>query len=144
MSTNCKPPAQQRIFLSGKNSVVGWCLFLLRHICLEKQATIWDKTVIDRTSDLRNWVDLLKEMVNNKKIRNLFAFANNHYALCRLSGTGEERSSSLRTSGVHLATFRRKNEDWEGDLLIPASGFLLDRPFFSIFFLSAFGDRRAA
>ena len=47
---------------------------------IEKQTATWDKTVIDRTSDLRNWVDLLKEMVNNKKIRKLFAFANNHYA----------------------------------------------------------------
>ena len=47
---------------------------------IEKQTTTWDKTVIDRSSDLKNWVDLLKEMVNNKKIRKLFAFANNHYA----------------------------------------------------------------
>lgn len=47
---------------------------------IEKQTTTWDKTIIDRTSDLKNWVDLLKEMLNNKKIRKLFAFANNHYA----------------------------------------------------------------
>ncbi len=46
---------------------------------IEKQTTTWDKTVVDRTSDLKNWVDLLKAMVNNKKIRKLFAFANNHY-----------------------------------------------------------------
>ncbi|HKV61881.1 MAG TPA: DUF72 domain-containing protein [Candidatus Acidoferrum sp.] len=47
---------------------------------IEKQTTTWDKTVIDRTSDLKNWVDLLKAMVNDKRIRKLFAFANNHYA----------------------------------------------------------------
>ncbi len=47
---------------------------------IEKQTTTWDRTVIDRTSDLKNWVDLLKEMVNDKRIRKLFAFANNHYA----------------------------------------------------------------
>lgn len=47
---------------------------------IEKQTTTWDKTVIDRTSDLRNWVDLLKQMVNDKRIRKLLAFANNHYA----------------------------------------------------------------
>jgi uncharacterized protein YecE (DUF72 family) len=47
---------------------------------IEKQTTTWDKTVVDRTSDMKNWVDLLKQMVNNKKIRKLFAFANNHYA----------------------------------------------------------------
>jgi uncharacterized protein YecE (DUF72 family) len=47
---------------------------------IEEQTTTWDKTVIDRTSDLKNWVDLLKVMVNDKRIRKLFAFANNHYA----------------------------------------------------------------
>jgi len=47
---------------------------------IEKQTTTWDKTVIDRTSDLKNWVDLLKQMANSKKIRKLFAYANNHYA----------------------------------------------------------------
>ena len=47
---------------------------------IEKQTTTWDRTVIDRTSDLKNWVDLLREIVNSKKIRKLFAFANNHYA----------------------------------------------------------------
>ncbi len=26
-----------------------------------------------------DWVDVLKEMVNDKKIRKLFAYANNHY-----------------------------------------------------------------
>jgi uncharacterized protein YecE (DUF72 family) len=47
---------------------------------IEKQTTTWDKTVIDRKSDLQNWVDLLRDMVMNKKLRKLFAFANNHYA----------------------------------------------------------------
>jgi uncharacterized protein YecE (DUF72 family) len=47
---------------------------------IEKQTTTWDKTVIDRTSDLKNWADLLREMVNSKKIRKLLAYANNHYA----------------------------------------------------------------
>jgi uncharacterized protein YecE (DUF72 family) len=51
---------------------------------VQKPNCLWKfihrKTVIDRTSDLKNWVDLLKEMVNNKKIRKLFAFTNNHYA----------------------------------------------------------------
>jgi uncharacterized protein YecE (DUF72 family) len=47
---------------------------------IEKQTTTWDKTVVDRTNDLKNWVDILKAMVNDKKIRKLFAYANNHYA----------------------------------------------------------------
>jgi uncharacterized protein YecE (DUF72 family) len=47
---------------------------------IEKITQVWDKTVVDRNSDLKNWVDVLKEMIFNKKIRKLFAFANNHYA----------------------------------------------------------------
>jgi uncharacterized protein YecE (DUF72 family) len=47
---------------------------------IEKQTTTWDKTIVDRESDLKNWANILKEMVTNKKIRQLFAFANNHYA----------------------------------------------------------------
>ena len=47
---------------------------------IEKITQAWDKTVVDRTSDLKHWVDVLREMIFNKKIRQLFAFANNHYA----------------------------------------------------------------
>jgi uncharacterized protein YecE (DUF72 family) len=47
---------------------------------IEKITQQWDKTVIDRKDDLKNWVDVLKELVLNKKIRKIFAFANNHYA----------------------------------------------------------------
>jgi uncharacterized protein YecE (DUF72 family) len=50
---------------------------------IEKQTTTWDKVIVDRKSDLKNWVDVLKELVLNKKIRQVLAFANNHYALCR-------------------------------------------------------------
>ncbi len=47
---------------------------------IEKTTKMWDKTVVDRESDLQNWVHVLRELVLNKKIRKLFAFANNHYA----------------------------------------------------------------
>jgi uncharacterized protein YecE (DUF72 family) len=47
---------------------------------IEKVTRVWDKTVVDRKDDLANWVTVLKELVLNKKIRKLFAFANNHYA----------------------------------------------------------------
>ena len=47
---------------------------------IEKITRAWDKTVVDRKDDLQNWVTILKELVLNKKIRQLFAFANNHYA----------------------------------------------------------------
>jgi uncharacterized protein YecE (DUF72 family) len=47
---------------------------------IEEQTKTWDKVIVDRKSDLKKWVDLLKEMVMNKKLRKLLAFANNHYA----------------------------------------------------------------
>jgi len=47
---------------------------------IEKITKLWDKTVVDRKSDLKHWVDVLKELVLNKRVRKLFAFANNHYA----------------------------------------------------------------
>ncbi len=49
----------------------------------EKQTTTWDKTIIDRSSDLKNWVEVLKSLVSNTKVLKIFAFSNNHYALCR-------------------------------------------------------------
>jgi len=47
---------------------------------IEEQTKTWDKTIIDRKSDLKNWVDVFKTLVSNKKVLKLFAFANNHYA----------------------------------------------------------------
>jgi len=47
---------------------------------IEKQTTTWDKTVVDRTSDLKNWVEVFKSLVSNTKVLNIFAFSNNHYA----------------------------------------------------------------
>ena len=47
---------------------------------IEKLTETWDKPIVDREADLKNWVDILKAMMNAKKIRKLFAYANNHYA----------------------------------------------------------------
>ena len=47
---------------------------------IEKQTKTWDKTIVDRQADLENWAKFLKEMVLNKKLRKILAFANNHYA----------------------------------------------------------------
>jgi uncharacterized protein YecE (DUF72 family) len=45
---------------------------------IEKQTTIWDKTVVDRRGDLANWVELFRKFVaRNLKV---FAYSNNHYA----------------------------------------------------------------
>ncbi len=47
---------------------------------IEKQTTTWDKTIIDRTGDLKNWVEVFKSLVSNTKVLKIFAFSNNHYA----------------------------------------------------------------
>jgi uncharacterized protein YecE (DUF72 family) len=47
---------------------------------IEEQTTTWDKAVIDRQNDLRSWVVALRRLVEDKRIRKIFAFANNHYA----------------------------------------------------------------
>jgi uncharacterized protein YecE (DUF72 family) len=47
---------------------------------IEKTTTNWDKVILDRQNDLQNWVRLLRELVLNKKLRRIYAFANNHYA----------------------------------------------------------------
>jgi len=40
--------------------------------------TTWDKTIVDKTEDLRNWAVLFRQFVSrNLKI---YAYANNHYA----------------------------------------------------------------
>jgi uncharacterized protein YecE (DUF72 family) len=47
---------------------------------IEEQTKSWNKTVVDRRSDLKNWVEVFKALVSNKKVLKIFAFANNHYA----------------------------------------------------------------
>jgi uncharacterized protein YecE (DUF72 family) len=47
---------------------------------IEQVTTTWDNTVIDRREDLNNWVVVLRRLVEDKHIRKIFAFANNHYA----------------------------------------------------------------
>ncbi len=47
---------------------------------IEEQTKIWDKTIIDRQADLRNWVDLLRGLVTDKRIRKILAYMNNHYS----------------------------------------------------------------
>jgi uncharacterized protein YecE (DUF72 family) len=47
---------------------------------IEEQTTTWDKAIIDRQGDLRNWVVVLRRLVEDKRMRKIFGFANNHYA----------------------------------------------------------------
>ncbi len=45
---------------------------------IEEKTTTWDKVIVDRQSDLSEWVSLLKK-VQERRIM-ILAFANNHYA----------------------------------------------------------------
>jgi uncharacterized protein YecE (DUF72 family) len=47
---------------------------------IEKQTKTWNKLIVDREGDLRKWVDLLRRLVTDKRIRKILAYANNHYA----------------------------------------------------------------
>ena len=42
---------------------------------------MWDKVIVDRRAELSEWADILGK-VHKRKIQ-IFAYANNHYALCR-------------------------------------------------------------
>jgi uncharacterized protein YecE (DUF72 family) len=45
---------------------------------IEALTTTWDKTVIDRTDDLKNWATLFRQFLSrNLKV---YAYANNHYS----------------------------------------------------------------
>jgi uncharacterized protein YecE (DUF72 family) len=44
---------------------------------IEEQTKLWDKTIVDRTRELREWAEACRNFLK-RKIR-VFAFANNHY-----------------------------------------------------------------
>jgi uncharacterized protein YecE (DUF72 family) len=46
---------------------------------IETITTTWEREVVDRTGDLTTWAKFLREMVLDKRLRKIFAFANNHY-----------------------------------------------------------------
>jgi uncharacterized protein YecE (DUF72 family) len=48
---------------------------------IEEQTMAWDKTVVDRTQELTSWVDFCYQMLKRGVL--VYAYANNHYALCR-------------------------------------------------------------
>jgi uncharacterized protein YecE (DUF72 family) len=46
---------------------------------IETHTTTWGKAIIDRTDDLRHWVELCRQFVAERKVKRLFLFGNNHY-----------------------------------------------------------------
>jgi uncharacterized protein YecE (DUF72 family) len=47
---------------------------------IEEVTTTWEKTIVDRTPDMKKWVDLSRSLIQARKLRHIFLFANNHYA----------------------------------------------------------------
>jgi uncharacterized protein YecE (DUF72 family) len=45
---------------------------------IEEQTTTWDKTVVDRTTELSSWVDYCYQL--SKRGVTIYAYANNHFA----------------------------------------------------------------
>ena len=45
---------------------------------IEKLTTTWDKTVVDRTSELTSWVDFCYQIRKRGVV--IYVYANNHYA----------------------------------------------------------------
>jgi uncharacterized protein YecE (DUF72 family) len=45
---------------------------------IESRTTTWDKTVIDRSQDLKNWAELFRQFM--RRDLKIYAYANNHYA----------------------------------------------------------------
>ena len=45
---------------------------------IEKLTKTWDKTIVDRAPQLKNWVDYLSPI--KKRGVTIYAYANNHYA----------------------------------------------------------------
>jgi|SRR5882762_5864753 len=45
---------------------------------IERQTTTWDKTVVDRSDDMKHWVELFRQFM--RRDLKIYAYANNHYA----------------------------------------------------------------
>ena len=45
---------------------------------IERQTTTWDRTIVDRSDDMKNWVELFRQFM--RRDLKVYAYANNHYA----------------------------------------------------------------
>jgi len=73
------PPARQ--WLSNADSLTTdftYIRWLGDRKAIEELTKTWDKTIVDRTKELQDWVETCRNFLK-RKIR-VFAFANNHYA----------------------------------------------------------------
>jgi uncharacterized protein YecE (DUF72 family) len=44
---------------------------------IEERTKVWNQTIIDRTDDLQEWVEIIKSL--RRRVRLIYAYANNHY-----------------------------------------------------------------
>jgi uncharacterized protein YecE (DUF72 family) len=66
---------QQFDFITADFAYVRW---LGDRKCIEEQTQVWDRTVLDRSADLINWIVLFRQFLSRDL--KVFAYANNHYA----------------------------------------------------------------
>jgi uncharacterized protein YecE (DUF72 family) len=67
---------------------------------IELQTTTWDKTIVDRTTELTSWVDFCYRI--KRRGITIFAYANNHYAGHAPSTIRQFRQLWRHKSGVKL------------------------------------------
>ena len=65
---------------------------------IEKQTQVWNRTLIDRTEELREWVKVLGRVARLVDI--MFAYANNHYGLCRHRHKAYNAASRIMPSSI--------------------------------------------
>ncbi|HJZ65799.1 MAG TPA: SGNH/GDSL hydrolase family protein [Candidatus Acidoferrum sp.] len=76
----CHPYSNAWAAAQGVSVLIVYVRWLGNRKGIEEVTTTWDKTVVERKADLENRVQILQRVVNDKRIRKIFAFANNHYA----------------------------------------------------------------
>jgi uncharacterized protein YecE (DUF72 family) len=66
---------------------------------IEKITKVWDKTIVDRTGDLQDWVKYCEKI--QKRGVTIYAYANNHYAGFG-PATVEQFRSLFQESGIEI------------------------------------------
>jgi uncharacterized protein YecE (DUF72 family) len=69
---------------------------------IERLTTTWEKTVVDRTGELSSWVDFCYQMQKRGVL--VYAYANNHYALCRRRHKAYNAASRIMPNPVMSST----------------------------------------
>jgi uncharacterized protein YecE (DUF72 family) len=72
-------PRPSELFKAGDPVTAGFAMvrWIGDRKGIEEQTKVWDRTLIDRTEDLREWVEVLRKVARRVDI--MFAYANNHY-----------------------------------------------------------------